>query len=345
MPAVARGATIGRPARRARSVLPFAFLLLGGPSSAAGQGPMVATLGGHGAGSDSDVAFGRFPPSAESPLDEARQRFERATAQKERLEAEIAGLVSQRSAARRRARTRLRALYRMKRAGMLPLAGGFEALLRHQSRVERLQRMVVRDVGALRSLGRRIETLQQRIGQLAGELEEAQARVSELAAHEEQRSRELAVLSQMIDDPAGWSGLSMSGGFGLRLSDGTDPRPDFQQQRGHLPLPVSGSARLSDAEREGGAGVELVATAGVSVRAVGAGRIAYAARHPGYGSLVIVDHEDGHYTVYGGLGAIAVRVGEPVLRDGVVGIVGDEPVFFQVRRGTRPLSAREWLGI
>lgn len=153
------------------------------------------------------------------------------------------------------------------------------------------------------------------------------------------------MLSEMIDDPVGFSGPSMGSGFGVRL---TEPPPGGFQlaaDRGRLPLPVAGSAEVRDAAREGGAGLELVVASGVTVRAVAPGRVSFAAEHPAYGRLVIVDHTDGHYTVYGGLGVVAVQPGGQVQRGSVLGAVGPQPVFFQVRRGTRPLPAREWLGI
>jgi septal ring factor EnvC (AmiA/AmiB activator) len=305
-----------------------AALALGGSAPAASQPP-----GGTAA----------TAPTAPTSIAEAMDRLERATAQRERVEAEIEGMVAQRNAARRRVRERLRALYRMKRAGMLPLAGGLHALLRHQSRVERLERMVVRDAGALRTLRRRVDALRDRTARLAGEEERARQRVSALRERERAQRQELAILERMIEDPAAWSGPSS--GFGIRLSGGADDGAGFEARRGHLPLPVAGSAQLRDAEREGGAGVELSATPGVTVRAVGPGRVAFAARHPGYGELVILDHGRDHYTVYGGLGAVAVSSGATVAADAVLGTVGEQPLFFQVRRGTRPLPAREWLGI
>lgn len=328
---------MGGPKSRAcvRSMLlPWAvvvsFAVAVGSTSAAGQGPVLVSATG---------------PSAapEGSLAEAIGRVEDATARRERVDAEIAGLLQQRNAARRRMRARVRALYRMRRAGVLPLSGGFEALLRHQSRVERLERMVVRDVEALRSLERRVAALRDETARIAAEVEAAERRVSALRERERAEQSQLAMLSQMIEDPGAWSGPSA--GFGVRLSDGAELGPRFADRRGQLPLPVGGSARISDGEREGGGGLEIATTSGVTVRAVGGGRVAYAAPHPAYGRLVIVDHGDGHYTVYGGLGAVAVTAGTPVARDAVLGTVGDQPVFFQVRRGTRPLPAREWLGI
>ena len=176
-------------------------------------------------------------------------------------------------------------------------------------------------------------------------LTRSSARLSAARQAVTDRENELALIEQMMEDPAAWVGPSMGQGFGIRLSDPPSSGYRLLGDRGRLPLPVGGSATVRDAEREGGVGLELIAATGVSVRAVGPGTVSYAAPHPAYGRLVIVDHGDGHYTVYGGLGAITAQPGTPVERDTVLGAVGPQPVFFQVRRGTRPLPAREWLGI
>ncbi|MCZ7683294.1 MAG: M23 family metallopeptidase [Sandaracinaceae bacterium] len=135
---------------------------------------------------------------------------------------------------------------------------------------------------------------------------------------------------------------------GARASGSASPTPSPRASRRFAGASRSRSAaapRLADAQREGGAGLELSAAQGTGVRSVGAGRVAYAAPHPAYGRLVILDHGDGYYTVYGGLGVLAVQVGQSLTADAPLGSIGGQPLFFQVRRGTRPLPAREWLGI
>jgi septal ring factor EnvC (AmiA/AmiB activator) len=276
----------------------------------------------------------------------ASAELERASAERDRVGVEIDGLVAQRAAAQRRLEARVSVLTRVRRAGLLPLAAGLDALLRHQARVERLERMAVRDATSLRSLESRVAALRGEGARLAGEAERSEATVETL--RERRATLERATLGL-------WAGLppeadappqgQWSDGWGLRLSDGSAAGARFAELRGSLPMPVAGSAQLREAEREGGGGVELAASPGARVRAVAAGRVAYAAMHPAYGLLVIVDHGEGYYSVYGGLGALAASVGASVERDTPIGATGAGAVFFQVRRGTRPLPTREWLGI
>ena len=283
------------------------------------------------------------PGAAPSELDLAEREVERATAARDRVQAELDGLSQQREAAHARVMQRFRALYRMRRAGVLPLSGGFDALLSHQARVDRLERMVVRDAHAARTLRARQSALQDEADRLTEELEDETARAGALRDARDRESAQLEILSQMIEQPAGFTAGGRDG-FGIRVHGSGAPR-GLAADRGRLPLPVAGSAQLADDSREGGAGLALTASSGVTVRAVHRGRVAFGAPHPAYGRLVIVDHGDNHYTVYGGLGAIGVRVGQSVDRDAVLGIVGTQPLFFQVRRGTRPLDARAWLGL
>jgi septal ring factor EnvC (AmiA/AmiB activator) len=263
----------------------------------------------------------------------AQSTADRLGAERQRVDAEVHGLLTERGATQRRLRSRVNALYRMRRAGLLPLAGGFDALLRHQSRVERLERMVTRDVEALHALQTRITALQAETARLATETERADR---ELAALRERRG----VIERV--QASAWAAPSVYAD--VQPLD-APPSLGFVHQRGQLPLPVSGSVRLQEAEREGGAGLDVLAPAGVPVRSVAAGRVAYAAPHPTYGRLVIVDHGEGFYTVYGGLGGITASVGQTVAPSSVIGSSAGLPVFFQVRQGTRPLSAREWLGL
>lgn len=304
-----------------RAVLGSLVLLLVGSMPAAGQ-------------------LSSDPYAATAAHDLATLRVER-----ERAEVEVAALERQHASARQRLRGRVRALYRLRRAGALPLSEGFDSMLRHQSRVQRLERLVGRDARAFRTIGRRVRSLREEAGRLAAEQEHAEQQLVAARARQESQAQQLAVLSQMIEDPAAWSGSSVGDGFGIRLSDPPSLGYRLSDHRGALPLPVGGSAEVRDADREGGAGLELTTRAGVSVRAVGPGRVSYAARHPAYGNLVIVDHGDGHYTIYGGLGVVAVESGTEVAQGTTLGAVGPQPLFFQIRRGTRPLPTRQWLGI
>jgi septal ring factor EnvC (AmiA/AmiB activator) len=283
---------------------------------------------------------------------QALSDVEQAEADGARVAAELRGVVDARAAGNRRLSERARSLYRLTRAGVLPVAGGFEAMLTHAARVARLERMLARDVGEMRELRGRADALREETGALATRLDTARGTVTSLEA-EKARVLEAAAELSLFDvalGPSPSSSASSYGGddgFGIRVVDPEPSAPSrvFESQRGQLALPLSAPTDMRAAAREEGAGLELLGTRGATVRAGAAGHVAYADRHPGYGSLVIIDHGGSYFTIYGGLGGIEVQVGDEVQRASHVGTVGTSPVFFQVRRGTRALDARAWLGI
>lgn len=295
---------------------------------------------------------------------QALSEVEQAEADGARIEAELAGIGTARESGTRRLTERTRALYRLTRAGVLPVAGGLEAMLEHAARVERLERMLERDVQEMQELTRHEAALREETTTATGRIAAARARATSLEAEKAQLLETGAQLSAFdvalagaVAVPPGGGSISVSGslapiaadeGFGIRFSDGGGEGTGtsaFESRRGELALPVAAPTGFRDASRDEGSGIELVGTRGATVRAAAVGRVAYADRHPGYGSLVIVDHGESYFTVYGGLGAIDVQVGDEVPRAARLGSVGTSPVFFQVRRGTRPLDAHAWLGI
>lgn len=297
------------------------------------------------------------PMARMSALDEriaaALSDAERAETDKARVEAELQALVEGRGAANRRLHERVRALYRVTRAGALPLAGGFQALLAHLARVERLERIVRRDAESLRDLRSRADALRTETGRLAERIEAARGRVAALEAQKratEEEAHRASVYAAAFGEGLGptSAGLAPSSGFGIRV---VDPGPlggqpaGFEALRGELVLPLAAPRAVRDASREEGSGVELDGGRGDAVRVAASGRVAFSDRHPSYGRLVIVDHGEGWFTVYGGLARVDAEIGDTLARGARVGIVEGEPLFFQVRRGTRALDARAWLGI
>jgi murein DD-endopeptidase MepM/ murein hydrolase activator NlpD len=305
-------------------------------------------------------SVGSAAPRAEgtvADLDEAvaraLSRVEQEQARSTAAEQELATLGERHAAAARRLRTRTRALYRITRAGMLPLAGGFNALLGHLARVERLERMLRADVEEKRALARRGQVLRAEIARSAEAIARARA---ELRSLEEQRSALLAsrqaeaVLAAVLERTAGDGAvgrsaasvddLPFSGSF--RVVDDEPARPmSFALRRGSLAMPLAGDVRIS---QDGAGGLVLESTTGSGVRAVEAGRVAFAGRHGEQGLLVVVDHGERYVSVYANLASTEVSVGDTVGRGTRLGTAGAS-MRFELRQGTRPLDARAWLGL
>ncbi len=125
--------------------------------------------------------------------------------------------------------------------------------------------------------------------------------------------------------------------------------------QGELPWPVDGrilsrfgrasAAFGTDTQRNG---IEIGAAQGVTVRAVHGGSVAYVAPFTGFGVLVILDHGDNAFTVYGHLAGTALRPGATVARGQTVGAAGVNPAgvpatYFEVRIDGRPVNPLQWL--
>jgi murein hydrolase activator len=269
--------------------------------------------------------------------------IEVSTAKQERFSRETADLAGQRSRAQHDLRAQIRALYRVTRAGS-PLAGGMDAVLRHVARVKRLQQLIHKQAGKLVALDGRARSLRTQNAEAGQTLERSRARLSALQAGPAFGD----VLANQSDyrAPAG----EMSNLYGVRVG-GDVSGNGFANERGSLASPVTGEVRIQPGQRSesDGPGLEFQAPVGTAVRAVASGRVAFSDRYGSYGRLVILDHGDGYYTVYGGLGSVEVRVGDDLSRNARLGSIGTDftpsALFFEVRKGTRTLEPRAWLGI
>jgi septal ring factor EnvC (AmiA/AmiB activator) len=294
---------------------------------------------------------GALAQSAHGDLEVATllDAIEAGSARQERLEREAADLTGNRDRTRGALRTQVRALYRMTRSGLAPVAGGFESVLRHVSRMRRLQRLVERHARHLGELEQRSQGLRAERARVAQELERSRTRLSALQV-DGVGAPSIASLtpgsaSSYSHQPAGFEGMQ-----GVHVVD-ADPSEGFESQHGRLASPVTGDIQIVSSRRpeSDGPGLELRAPVGTPVRAVSAGRVAFSDRYGSYGRLVILDHGDGYYTVYGGLGAVEVRVGDDLSRQARIGSIGTDfspsALFFEVRKGTRTLEPRTWLGL
>jgi septal ring factor EnvC (AmiA/AmiB activator) len=101
-------------------------------------------------------------------------------------------------------------------------------------------------------------------------------------------------------------------------------------------------------------GIGIGAAAGTPVKAVEAGRVSHAGPFEGYGSMVMVNHGAGYYTLYMYLNSVSVGEGQSIAAGQVIGTVGGERtpegahIEFQVRapvRGTipEPVDPLAWL--
>jgi murein hydrolase activator len=131
-----------------------------------------------------------------------------------------------------------------------------------------------------------------------------------------------------------------------------DTNTAFGRLRGKLAWPVQGRlvARFGET-RAGGVkwdGVVVAAERGAPVRAVHQGRVVYADWLPGLGLLTIVDHGDGYLSLYGHNDRLYKAVGERVSAGEPLAAAGDSggrarpELYFEIRKGGKPVDPRPW---
>jgi septal ring factor EnvC (AmiA/AmiB activator) len=95
-------------------------------------------------------------------------------------------------------------------------------------------------------------------------------------------------------------------------------------------------------------GIDIDARVGEEIRAVEQGTVVYSDRFPGYGKLVIIDHGERYYTIYGHLSEILKQTGAGVKRGEVIGKAGDSDslvgskLYFEMRKDGHSVDPLPW---
>ncbi len=295
-------------------------------------------------------------------LSQARAALDTATADVRALDGQIATLTSQNSAAIPDLESRLVTLYKLGR-------GRYARLLLSASDLRQFAQ-AVRLVTALAEQDRqRLARHQRRIQELASARDAAQQRRSTLAALQADAQHAQAAAEQALqthqalvhdidarrDLNAQYAAELLTAQQRLQASlEGLPtnaPSLPIAPFRGDLPWPAAGTLRHQFGATAGGRpplrGIEIATAPGADVHAVHEGTVAYADTFSGYGPLVIVDHGNQAFTLYGNLGDISAERGAHVARGQVLGTAGfgdaDGVVYFELRVDGRAVDPLQWL--
>jgi len=131
-----------------------------------------------------------------------------------------------------------------------------------------------------------------------------------------------------------------------------DTTSAFGRLRGMLAWPVSGRVTAAFGQQRAGDvrwdGMVVATARDAPVRAVSAGRVVYADWLPGLGLLLIIDHGGGYLSLYGPNDRLlraagdSVSTGETVAEAGDTGGRAEPELYFELRRGGRPVDPRPW---
>jgi septal ring factor EnvC (AmiA/AmiB activator) len=95
-------------------------------------------------------------------------------------------------------------------------------------------------------------------------------------------------------------------------------------------------------------GIEIGSAENQPVHAVHEGLVAFAGQFTGYGNLIIVEHGERAFSLYGHLSALEVAQGERVDVNSTIGRVGRNPngtpaLYLELRVDGKPVDPLQWL--
>jgi septal ring factor EnvC (AmiA/AmiB activator) len=96
-------------------------------------------------------------------------------------------------------------------------------------------------------------------------------------------------------------------------------------------------------------GLKIAAAPGTEVRSVFAGTVLFSQWFKGYGNLVILDHGNRVFSLYGNLKAPAVAVGDRINAGQAIAGVGESEdahsgyLYFEIRQDNKPEDPQKWL--
>jgi len=191
-----------------------------------------------------------------------------------------------------------------------------------------------------RSLDALEETRDQReqaVATLESKIRDSVLEVEQLEADEQQLRDLLASLEDVLAD------------IPLVLDD-DEP---ITQRKGAVDWPLRGRLLAGFGQPKAGnirwKGLWIAADEGDPVKAVASGRVAYVGWMHRYGVLVVLEHDDGWYSLYGHNQTAYVQIGEWVRSGEAVSAAGnsgghrESGVYFELRKGQRAVDPIGWL--
>ncbi len=269
---------------------------------------------------------------------------------------------------------RLSALYRLGRLGYFRTlvtassAPGFlHGLLVLAHLARRDATLLARYREAVASLGQRESDLSARRKELASLAADSRRKEAELAAARKEQARLLAQVRQSSEtERVAVSALQEKSDRLAALLDLLEEHgrvlppgaASIRNYRGALDWPLKGRVavpfgRIANPNFPGtflrSNGWTIEAAPGTPVRAIFAGEAVYARWLKGYDNIVVLDHGDGVFTLYGRLATGTVPRGDHVALGDKVGVVGEnlegeEPgLYFEIRDNRASADPANWL--
>ena len=324
--------------------------------------------------------------SAERELEEAdlelgirTRELELTTAEEARLgveqqaiETQISALVPRIARQKEDLRKRLVALYRLGSLSYLRMLLAIDTESNPIEAVSMLSYLVTHDARAVS----RFQAAQKQLGERRIALAERQERLRRVRVVVEERRRAVAlavrqkqiVLARLRTEESGaaqqLAALEEKARRLQRLVDalsqqkrGLAPEIDIRSVQGALPWPVEGTVIEHFGKQRNpkfstftiNNGLKIEALPGTPVRAVFQGTVLFSQWFKGYGNLIILDHGNRVFSLYGNVKAPSVAAGERVANGQPIAGVGESEdvssghLYFEIRQDNRPEDPQKWL--
>lgn len=280
------------------------------------------------------------------------------------LEAKMKESEAQISQLKQRMGLRMAAIYKFSRPGAVSLLLGAEGPAHGLRMVTYLKRLAQYDG----SLAGRWTALLERYGSDRSQIEKGQEELRRLedevrakkASFRKAKSKKIALLREVHEKEslylAHLEELKASlGELRSRIKEKKIPGGEgLKGLRGLLEPPVRGRViqgfGLKKHPKFGtkvrSDGIYIRPRKSLEVRPVVKGRVAFAGFIPGLNRVIIVDHGEGYFSIYGGLEVLYTIEGQQVRQRAVLGVLPEEKpqdLYFEIRHHDRPLNPMKWL--
>lgn len=143
-----------------------------------------------------------------------------------------------------------------------------------------------------------------------------------------------------------------------RQKRGLDPATDIRAVQGALAWPVEGKVIETFGRHRNpkfstftvNNGLKIEAAPGKPVQAVFGGTVLFSQWFKGYGNLIILDHGNRIFSLYGNVKAPGVAVGDKIVTGQTIAGVGESEeagagghLYFEIRQDNKPEDPRKWL--
>jgi murein hydrolase activator len=300
---------------------------------------------------------------------ETRQRVDR---ERVKTEGQIAELIVRIARQKQHLGRRLVALYRLGGLSYLRILMSLDQQHDPTAAISMLSFLVTHDSRTIA----RFESTRNELGIRRVQLVDEHKQLAELARVIEQRRRSIAaayeqkqrVLAQLQEQESGsarqLAELEEKARRLERLVDTLSkqgetvaPSSDIRSYRGTLAWPVEGkvlehfgkqrNAKFSTVTNNNG--LKIAAAPRAEVRAVFQGTVLFSQWFKGYGNLIILDHGNRVFSLYGNIVAPVVAVGDRITTGQPIAGVGDSEdaqsgyLYFEVRQDNHPEDPQKWL--